>query len=375
MTSTSIQLFVENPTCHVGETVRGTVTLDIPTLQAENVNEVVLRMTGLLTIGYTVGVNPRVPRIGRIFYVNKTQEVWKRETEDDSACSGVFTMDFNWRMSDRAPQSVETSEKNPVCYVSMVYRIEAVGVRHGLLRRNKRIRRTITVLPPNPIGQMEPDALERLRRGWEGPWRQMGVSKHIRRFWLLGDNAYVEILLACPERVLPIAINTDIPFKLIVITKSQPGPYKPEEESWPHRPAKQSDIHFARHQIVDITVQNSQIRGTIKQRGGTLAKLKIGDVDWERQAKKWEAYEGGEGRWISTTVLKSSFRQESPDAHISLQHTGGRADIDVQVRGHDWQLRWTQVSLFVPAQPTRQSPPRCDALAACKRAFGVNIFV
>ncbi|TFY54485.1 hypothetical protein EVJ58_g8838 [Rhodofomes roseus] len=334
--TSGIHLSIDNPICYVGETIAGTVTLDLEALRSDRVSAVAVHVSGILQIGYLDNFIPQqLPTLRRFQLVKVSRPIWnegERPDLDSHWQSAILREPFKWKVSNNAPPSIESNHKNHNCYVNVTYTIEVVGLRPGLLRLDRRVRRTVTVQPP--VDQAELNTLELLRRGYQGPWRQGGISKHVRKLWFLGAREYVEVLLATPEIVYPV--NADIPFTLGVITKSLTKPYKSGRESWPSRPARQSDVHLALNQIVNVHVQSSKVGWNAKQAGGAFEKLKLGDVHMERQEERWEAYEDGNGRWERKTVLRSTFRLERPPyTHINIPFHHGTADVEVKVRRPD----------------------------------------
>ena len=63
-------------------------------------------------------------------------------------------------------------------------------------------------------------------------------------------------------------------------------------------------------------------------------KLAVGNLEFEIRKKKWEEGEGAPGRWIRTTIVKSTLRLDCPaEMTYNIRHTAGTADVTVNVRG------------------------------------------
>lgn len=131
----------------------------------------------------------QIPVSKRVNILCQTMELWN---QDDEKVSGTLRKEVAIRILPKAPPSF-VSAKMRTCAVSMTHEIELVGYRSGALRRNKRVTRTITVLPQ--VAQADTD-LVALQKRWDGPWKQAGTSKHLRRCWLWGRREYAETLVS-----------------------------------------------------------------------------------------------------------------------------------------------------------------------------------
>ncbi|KZT64138.1 hypothetical protein DAEQUDRAFT_53447 [Daedalea quercina L-15889] len=325
MPSRSIDAMIDNSTCRIGETVRGTVVLDVPALQAERVDKVEIKLICSLRIGYFVGPYRFVRRID---IIGQSREIWKQKDDGEKSMRfGILWAGFEFRILDNAPCSFEGYIST--CHVQVAHKMEVIEIRPGPLRWNTRVYRTITVLPPVPQARVR--VTEQFDLGWTGPWTYAGTSKHIRRFYHWGTPGYVEALLTFPEFAFPVYSN--VPFTLKVIAKSEPGD-RQEKETWPTHTLRQSDIQFARYQVLTACLLSGTAGSNTKRIGGAFFSATMGETHFESEDRKWEMFEdgeGAEGRWVRTTVVKLTVRLDSPpDTHIDPRMTNGKAEVTIK---------------------------------------------
>lgn len=113
--------------------------------------------------------------------------VWTRGTAYPPPDSHVLSVPFSFALPDSAPPSYQFSRLD--CQSVVRYLIEAVGVRLGTLRMNKRVVQPIAVLPVDRIGAR---VRERLGRGWTGKWTSAAAEKTVRTS-LWGGSARAEM--------------------------------------------------------------------------------------------------------------------------------------------------------------------------------------
>lgn len=120
-----------------------------------------------------------------------------------------------------------------------------------------------------------------------------------------------------------------------VVAKSEPGSSDSGKDAWPTHELRQDDVNLALYQLVDICLQGSKLTWNVKRKGGTYMKVSTGNLEFESRERRWEEGEGAPGRWIRTTVIKSTLRLECPaETMYNIQHTAGTADVAVKVRRH-----------------------------------------
>ena len=135
------------------------------------------------------------PVFKRIDILCQTMELW---SQDDENASDILQREVAIRILPKAPPSF-VSAKMYTCSVSMTHEIELVGYRSGALRRNKRVTRTINVLPQ--VAQVNTNLVTPQNR-WNGTWKQAGTSKHLRKCWLWGKRGYAEAVVSISQHLV-----------------------------------------------------------------------------------------------------------------------------------------------------------------------------
>ena len=78
---------------------------------------------------------------------------------------------------------------------TVAYRVEAVGVREGILHRNRRVAEAISVVPADPTGAQMKQLLE---AGWNGRWQAVQEEDKIRRgLWGGYAKVHVQVCSNC----------------------------------------------------------------------------------------------------------------------------------------------------------------------------------
>lgn len=121
----------------------------------------------------------------RIETVRENVVVWTKGSAWPLTGEGVLRLPFEFLLPLNAQPSCKYSGVAREGDVS--YFIEAVGVRSGLLSRNRRVSKPFAVVPPDPTGL---ELRKSLLSGWSGPLNTISKSKNIRRgIW----GSYAEI--------------------------------------------------------------------------------------------------------------------------------------------------------------------------------------
>ena len=167
--------------------------------------------------------------------------------------------------------------------------------------------------------------------------------------------------MALPDHIFPV--GTHVPFTLCIVAKSEPGLSK-EQDAWPTHELRQNDVDLALYQLVDICLQGPKLTWNAKRKGGAYMKATLGALEYEKREKKWEEGEGAPGRWIRTTIIKSTLRIEYPAEMIyNIRHTAGTADVAIKVRGYAsipvLLLRRTYPLISCLALLLREGSPGC----------------
>jgi len=182
----SISLTVANQIRVAGSNLSGEVELNFPLIQEEQLEEVHVKLRGSV---YTLigQIRTDLTETEEIFLVREETSVWTRGSAYPPPDSHVLRIPFSFTLPHHTPPSCDYSAIDGRAVVR--YIIEAVGVRPGALRMNKRVFRSIAVLPADPAGARIRSAL---RLGWTGGWASVTKEKQIRAS-LFGGHAIVKL--------------------------------------------------------------------------------------------------------------------------------------------------------------------------------------
>ena len=117
--------------------------------------------------------------------------VWTRGSAYPSPGSHTLSIPFGFNLPPDVPPSFEFSVLESRAVVR--YGVEAVGVRPGALRLNKRVFVPVVGLPADPYGSQVKTGL--LHSNWTGMWTTNAKQQKIRAgFWGEYSNVALEVL-------------------------------------------------------------------------------------------------------------------------------------------------------------------------------------
>ena len=181
-----------------GDTIEGSVRLDLQSLGAERVGEVRLNLRG---ISYSCVPIPgkasrrtdtsrrSIKRNGRsitdtVYLVKESTSIWRRGMPSSS--SDVLNAPFKFTLPVDLPPSFDFADGGDSTRIS--YTLEAVPDHSGM--RATRVEIPLTVVPDDPDGARVRPALD---AGWEGSWTTKVVREQLRRGHGLVGDAAVEV--------------------------------------------------------------------------------------------------------------------------------------------------------------------------------------
>lgn len=199
-----------------GETIEGTVDLNVAQAQEDHIEQLRIKFRGAIMTeiasqnGQTkITYTETVPLV----YTNLT--LWTQGAAFPETGSHVLVFPFRFQLAETLPPSFHCSAHSGAGVVS--YSLEVVGDRTGLFRSNRRIRRLISVVPPASQAQLL--TKDSLKQGWMGQWKDYTQDDKLRT-GLWGDYSHAHATISMPAlRSLPIA--TPIPFSFHVTTETK----------------------------------------------------------------------------------------------------------------------------------------------------------
>ncbi|KAK7039609.1 arrestin-N domain-containing protein [Favolaschia claudopus] len=256
----AITLNFKNLVRVAGETIEGTVDLNLPLIRKDGIEELRLEMQGIVktriyrTYGQVTVVHKQVLPLFEPF----NQPLWSASNSSES--DDVASYPFRFTIPENLPPSFCYCEKwmsRPSATVR--YSLEVVGTRPGVFHRNRRVQRVFLVMPAATASQLE--QAETMRQGWSGPWKGNPAEDKIRQgIW--GDYSHVSATLSLPD--LPsLPISAPIPYTLTVTTETKTLDHseRPEDKHgkpiFPAPPTQASELSLSLRRKVKYTARDA----------------------------------------------------------------------------------------------------------------------
>ncbi|CCM05840.1 uncharacterized protein FIBRA_08076 [Fibroporia radiculosa] len=299
----SVTLFIPQQTYVSGSAVEGEVELDFTLVQEEQLEEVRVKLKGLI---YTLVSSSAqaVSENEEVDILRLEVPVWTRGAAYPPPDSHLLRLQFLILLPTKIPPSCEFYDINNAAIVR--YEIEAIGIRPGTLRMNKRIAKPIVVLPAHPTSARVRSAL---REGWHGAWNSAVEEKQIRQ-GLWGERAHVRVEMKYPQlRAFPI--YTAIPFTVTISTTSKAtkrGETSDAKPIWPSPPVTSQDIRFELRREVHVVSQH--LSGIFHEKNIPLDGMdrSATEVKVNVLPKKWVPLDtdASKGKWKQQTTFSST---------------------------------------------------------------------
>ncbi|KAJ7072714.1 hypothetical protein C8F01DRAFT_258665 [Mycena amicta] len=200
-----------------GETIQGRVELDVNRAQQDGVDDVRINLEGsiITTILETNADGSDTKHQCTVQLINSTKSLWQRGAELPVPGSHILALPFEFQLPETLPPTFHFSVPHHEALIS--YSVEIVGSRPGLLRKDRRIRKTFPVLPAASPAQIA--AKKSLKQGWNGAYKTTVLEQRLRQgVW--GDFSHARVEVKMPKlSSLPRA--TAIPLQLMVETRTK----------------------------------------------------------------------------------------------------------------------------------------------------------
>ncbi|KAF7296078.1 Arrestin-N domain-containing protein [Mycena kentingensis (nom. inval.)] len=291
-----------------GQTIQGRVELDLARAQDDGVEDVRVILEGSIvtTIIESNSDGSDTKHQRTVHLIDSTQSLWQRGAAFPAPGSHILPLPFEFTLPDNLPPSFTFSLPQQQAQIS--YTIEIVGSRRGLLRKDRRVRKTFAVLPAASPAQLE--AKTSLKQGWNGPWKATVLEQKLRPgIW--GDYAHARVEVKTPNMAsFPRA--TAVPLKIAIETRTKPmsrtdTPFdKARKPLFPAPPTEPSDVKLHLHREAHIRTQRRSETGndcirTLGSLGDTSAKRVASPPEWIPDLEKPDR-----GVWKRTVQFETS---------------------------------------------------------------------
>ncbi|KAJ7869107.1 hypothetical protein B0H14DRAFT_3581729 [Mycena olivaceomarginata] len=300
----AVTLHFQNLVRVAGETIAGTVDLNIALAQEERIEELRIKFRGAITTRITTqNGQTRVTHRQTIPLVHSNQSLWTQGSAFPEAGSHVISFAFQFQLPANLPPSFHCEAHSRGGAIS--YSVEVVGDRPGIFRANRRTRRVFSVVPAAFQNQLL--VKESLMQGWLGSWKDVKRNDQLRQgIW--GEYSRSYATLSLPD-LASFPIATPIPFCLHIVTetKTLDRTDRPEDKHgkplFPAPPTLSGQVKQELKRFSQVRVHN-RIRH-IEDRFDLQGIRGLGDVDRAARKRAVEAVVD-EPEWVPKDSNKSS---------------------------------------------------------------------
>ncbi|KAJ6495372.1 hypothetical protein C8R45DRAFT_1133893 [Mycena sanguinolenta] len=212
-----ITLHFQNVRRVAGETIAGSVDLNIARAQEERIERLRIEFRGAITTHITTPNPGRPATTDReiVPLIHSDQVLWRQGSAVPAADCGIVSLAFQFKLPANLPPSFHCAAKDHGGVIA--YSLEVVGERPGIFRKNRRIRRVFSVVPTASQDQLA--AKESLQQGWVGAWMDIKQEKRLRQgIW--GEYSHAGLTLSLPD--LPsFPSAASIPYRLHIMTETK----------------------------------------------------------------------------------------------------------------------------------------------------------
>ncbi|KAJ7640789.1 hypothetical protein DFH06DRAFT_1334510 [Mycena polygramma] len=223
----AITLNFQNLIRVAGETIAGTVDLNVALAQEHRIEHVRIKLRGSITTRITTqNGQTRITHRQTVPLVHSDLLLWTQGAAFPAPGSHVLSLPFQFHLPANLPPSFHCDAHSRGGAIS--YSLEVVGARPGLFRFNRRIGRVFSVLPAADQSQLL--AKESLRQGWVGAWRDIERADQIRQgIW--GEYSRTHATFSIPNlRSFPVATPVPYSFHVVTETKTMDQSDRPEDK-------------------------------------------------------------------------------------------------------------------------------------------------
>ncbi|OJT10309.1 hypothetical protein TRAPUB_13177 [Trametes pubescens] len=332
--SHAISVHLDHTLLVSGCPVEGAVELNFRDLQENGIQEVHLKLRGIIR---TENVSNSPTGIKTIELARDDASIWCLGGAYPMPGSDTLRIPFRLQLPSDVPPSFHYdrhSRKGAIRYA-----ITAVGTRSGALHLNRRARVSLAVVPKDAmgVGIREKFALM-AATGTDTEWRTERREEKMRR-GLWGDYATAQVELQVPKTsVFPLYVP--IPFVIKIRTSSPPltrakaDAHPPGEPVFPQVPTTYSAIQLKLHRKVFIKATSlrdkvpSDVVVSFKPHGDPdsvlienvppLRWVSLGDSNGEKNKNTGgDSDANAMGTWVQEAAFRSTFHLDCPPTFTS----------------------------------------------------------
>ncbi|KAF7289346.1 Arrestin-N domain-containing protein [Mycena indigotica] len=265
-----ITLQFRNITRVAGETLQGTVLVNVQLAQEDKIEQVRIKFRGSIHTSITEsnGQSSTTYKQTIPLFHQKTP-LWTQGSAYPDPGSHILSLPFEFTLPADLPPSFHCYAVNR--HATIGYSLEVVGDRPGMFKFNRRIRRAISIVPAATPRQLL--TRESLLQTWTGAWKPWVREEKLRRgIW--GDYSHARATFTMPHLGF-YPISTPIPFSLLIETDTKPMdredcPDKPVDKNgkplFPAPPTLSSEVKLSLYRWTQLRVKSRvrQVEDTYK---------------------------------------------------------------------------------------------------------------
>ncbi|KAH8082834.1 hypothetical protein BXZ70DRAFT_588429 [Cristinia sonorae] len=293
-----------------GQVISGEAILNFPVIIEDDIEEVHVKFRGTLFVNITEHKPGHGNTPARTKNHQKTKSLVEQEITLWNRSNGTPNTKIAYPFSFRLPDEVLPSS---FCGWGsnrghVTYFIKIVGVRDGMLHRNRREYVPLQVLAPDFQGAM---VAKGLRQRIPYPTRTYDTHKEIRK-GIFGDYSNVTLQFVLPD-FATFPLFTPIPYILRVITLTKPQKRDEEDERdenlYPAPPKTPSEATLRLMRLANIRpgllhsfTSNDELDhlGGLGEGTGPKPSVHVNEKKWMPKGTK-------EGSWLQESTLQGAF--------------------------------------------------------------------
>ncbi|KAF7344452.1 Arrestin-N domain-containing protein [Mycena sanguinolenta] len=216
-----ITLHFQNVLRVAGETIAGSVDLNMALAQQEHIEELRIKFVGAITTTQIPTQHPgelSITQRETVPLFHSDQVLWTQWSGAfPAADSHVISLGFRFQLPANLPPSFDCDD-GADGGGAISYSLEVEGDGPGISRPKPRVYRDFSVVPAASQNQLL--AKEFLQQGWQGAWKSIKRDTQLRQgIW--GEYSHAAVTVSRFPACRPFPIATSIPYKLHIVTETK----------------------------------------------------------------------------------------------------------------------------------------------------------
>ncbi|KAL1944373.1 hypothetical protein VTO73DRAFT_3558 [Trametes versicolor] len=308
-----------------GHSVEGEVELNFQELQQDNIQEVHVKLRGVVRTELTVNTTTDIKTVP---LVRDDASVWSQGGAYPPPGSNTIRIPFRFLLPPDLPPSFHYSRYGRKGAVR--YAVTAVGTRPSTFSLNRRVHAPLAIIPkdsPQGVALREKLALM-AATGAECEWRKERKEEKMRR-GLWGDYATAQVELQIPK-VAACPLYVPIPFVIKIktisapLTRAKADAHPADQPVFPPVPASFSEVQFKLHEklFIKATSLKEKVPADVVQfkphaESDTVLAEDVPPRTWVAldstdEKKSGEVDPHAKGTWVQEATFRSTFRLDCP---------------------------------------------------------------